>query len=62
MKLSKKVHFNIFATAIFAASIVVALFTGISVIYILIVSAILGLLYGFLNSVKEAKIDVSNPS
>jgi len=62
MKLSKKVHFNIFATAIFAASIVVALFTGISVIYILIVSAILGLLYGFLNSIKEVKQDVSNPS
>ena len=62
MKLSKKVRFNIFATAIFASSILVALFTGISVIYILIVSAILGLLYGFLNSVKEAKQDVSNPS
>jgi chromate transporter len=62
MKLSKKVHFNIFAIAIFAASILVALFTGISVIYILIVSAILGVLYGFLNSIKEAKLDVSNPS
>jgi chromate transporter len=62
MKLSKKVHFNIFAVAIFAASILVALFTGISVIHILIVSAILGLLYGFLNSIKEAKLDVSNPS
>jgi len=62
MKLSKKVHFNIFAIAIFSASILVALFTGISVIYILIVSAILGVLYGFLNSIKEAKLDVSNPS
>jgi len=62
MKLSKKVHFNIFATTVFAASILVALFTGISVIYILVVSAILGLLYGFLNGVKEAKQDVSNPS
>lgn len=62
MKLSRKVHFNIFATALFAASILVALFTGISVIYILVVGAILGLLYGFLNSVKEAKQNVSNPS
>ena len=62
MKLSRKVHFNIFAFAVFSASILIALFTGFSVIYILIVSALLGLLYGFLNNIKEAKHNVSNPS
>lgn len=62
MKLSKKVHFNIFGVAIFVASILIALFTGFSVIYILVVSAILGLLYGFFNNIKEAKNHVSNPS
>jgi chromate transporter len=55
IKLSKKIHFSIFAIAILIASIFISLFTEISVIYILIGSAILALLFGYIESLKGAK-------
>jgi chromate transporter len=58
LKLSKKVHFNIFAVIILTFSMLVALFTTISVIYVLIMSAVLGILYGLMVHYKEAKHDI----
>jgi chromate transporter len=57
LKLSKKIHFNVFAIIILAFSMLVALFTSISVIYVLIISACLGILYGLIVHYKEAKHD-----
>ncbi|MBU1093490.1 MAG: chromate transporter [Firmicutes bacterium] len=62
MKLSKKIHFNLFAIAILVFSMLFALFMNVSVIYLLLIGAVLGIVYGFLIHVKEAKTDVSNPS
>jgi len=58
LKLSKKVHFNVFAIIILVFSMLVALFTTISVIYVLLLSAILGILYGLMVHYKEAKNDI----
>lgn len=60
LKLSKKIHFDLFAILLLIASLLFALFTGFSVIYILIVGAILGIAYGSFIHLKEAKTDVSN--
>ena len=57
LKLSKKVHFNVFAVIILIFSMLVALFTTISVIYVLLMSAALGILYGLMVHYKEAKHD-----
>ncbi|MBU1141786.1 MAG: chromate transporter [Firmicutes bacterium] len=57
LKLSKKIHFNLFAIMMLICSLFVALFTEFSVIYILIVGAILGIIYGSIIHLKEAKKD-----
>jgi len=57
LKLSKKIHFTLFSILILSASILIATFTTISVLYILLFGAILGVLYGFLVNLKEAKKD-----
>jgi len=62
IKLSKKIHFNLFAISILIFSMLFALFMNISVIYLLLIGAVLGIVYGFLVHMKEAKSDVSNPS
>lgn len=58
LKLSKKVHFNVFSVIILTMSLFISLFTSFSVIYILIASALLGMIYGFIAHVKGAKADV----
>ena len=55
LKLSKKVHYNVFAIIILVGSMLFSLFTTYSVIYVLIVAAILGILYGTMVHYKEAK-------
>ena len=55
LKLSKKIHFNAFAWIILIASILFATFTRINVLYLLLIGAILGILYGIIVNVKEAK-------
>lgn len=55
LKLSKKITFNIFSIIILIGSMAVSLLTSFSVIYILIISAFLGIAYGMIAHVKEAK-------
>lgn len=55
LKLSKKIHFTIFSIAIMIASILIALFTHISIIFILMGSALLALIFGYIESMKGAK-------
>jgi chromate transporter len=55
LKLSKKVHYNVFAIIILAAAMLFSLFTTYSVIYVLIAAAILGIIYGTSVHYKEAK-------
>ncbi|MDY0294203.1 MAG: chromate transporter [Acholeplasmataceae bacterium] len=55
IKLSKKIHFNAFSWIILIASILFATFTKISVLYLLLVGAILGIVYGMISQMKEAK-------
>jgi chromate transporter len=56
-KLSKKIHFNVFAVIILMTSMLIAVFTEISVIFVLIGAALLGIFYGFMTNLKEAKND-----
>ncbi len=60
LKLSKKIHFDLFAILVLVASLLFALFTSFNVIYILIAGAILGIIYGSLIHLKEAKANVSH--
>lgn len=55
LKLSKKIKFNGFAWIMLIASILVATLTSISVLYILLFGAVLGIIYGMIIHVKEAK-------
>lgn len=55
LKLSKKVHYNVFAIIILIGAILFSLLTTMSVIYVLIVAALLGILYGTMTHYKEAK-------
>jgi len=55
LKLSKKVHYNVFAIMILMSSMLFSLFTTYSVIYVLIVAAIMGMIYGTLVHYKEAR-------
>lgn len=55
LKLSKKIHFTAFSIAILIASISISLFTEISVIYILLASALLAIGFGYIESLKGAK-------
>lgn len=55
LKLSKKIHFNAFSWIVLIASILFATFTKINVLYLLLVGAILGILYGMISQMKEAK-------
>jgi len=55
LKLSKKIHFTIYSIAILIASILISLFTEISVIYILLFSALLAILFGYIESLKGAR-------
>jgi len=55
LKLSKKVHYNVFAIIILISSMLFSLFTSYSVIFVLIVAAIMGIIYGTLVHYKEAK-------
>jgi chromate transporter len=55
LKLSKKIHFTLFSILILIFSILIATFTTISVLYILLFGAIFGILYGFIINLKEAK-------
>lgn len=54
-KLSKKIHFSVFSVIILLSSLAVALLTGFSVIYILIISALLGIVYGIIANIREVK-------
>jgi len=60
LKLSKKIHFDWFAVLILSSSLLFALFTGFSVIYILVIGAILGIIYGSFIHLKEAKANDSS--
>lgn len=53
--LSHKIHFTIFSIVILIASVAISLFTEISVIYVLLVSALLAILFGYFESLKGAK-------
>ena len=55
LKLSKKVHFNMFSVIILVCAMLFSLFTTYSVIYVLIVSGLLGLFYGTVVHYKEAQ-------
>ena len=55
LKLSKKIHFNVFSWIILISSILFATFTQISVLYLLLVGAILGIIYGMVENIKGAK-------
>jgi chromate transporter len=59
LKLSKKIKFNLFSILILSCALLIALFTHINVIYVLIVSALCGIVYGMMTSAKEAKEHVS---
>jgi chromate transporter len=59
LKLSKKIHFNLFSILVLIAAFLIALLTEISVIYILILSALAGIIYGMLIHVREAKHHVN---
>ncbi len=58
LKLSKKIHFNLFSVTVLLASMGIALLTGFSVIYILLISAILGIIYGMIANIREVKNNV----
>ncbi|MCF7930352.1 MAG: chromate transporter [Acholeplasmataceae bacterium] len=62
IKLSKKIHFDLFAIIILVSSILFALFSEISVIYALMVGAVLGIIYGSLIQLKEVKADDTHTS
>ena len=51
-KLSKKVKKNLFSYLIFAISFIVALLTDFSIIIMLLLGAILGIIFGFINHKK----------
>ena len=55
LKLSKKVHYNVFAVMILIGAILFSILTAFSVIYVIIVSAIIGIIYGSITHYKEAK-------
>ncbi|MDX9692166.1 MAG: chromate transporter [Acholeplasmataceae bacterium] len=55
LKLSKKVHYNVFAIIILCGAILFSLFTTFSVIYVLVAAALLGITYGTMVHYKEAK-------
>jgi chromate transporter len=55
LKLSKKIHFNVFSWIILISSILFATFTHISVLYLLLVGAILGIIYGMVENIKGAR-------
>jgi chromate transporter len=59
LKLSKKIKFNLFSIIVLISSILVALFTNISVLYILLFGGVAGIIYGFFENLKEAKTNVS---
>jgi chromate transporter len=58
LKLSKKIHFNVFSVVVLISSMIVALLTGFSVIYILLISAVLGIIYGIIANIREVKNNV----
>jgi chromate transporter len=62
LKLSKKIHFTLFSIIIMSASILISLFTEISVLYILLFSALLAIIFGYIESMKEAKTNDSRSS
>jgi chromate transporter len=55
LKLSKKMPKNRFTYVIFAIALIVALFTTISAIYMIMIGAVVGLIYGQILTLKEAK-------
>jgi chromate transporter len=57
-KLSKKVKKTLFSYIIFTAAFLVALFTEFSVILLLLIGAVLGIIYGYINIKKMG--DVTN--
>lgn len=54
LKLSKKIHFNILTTLVLIAAFSISLFTSFSVIYIILVAAILGIIIGEINIFQKA--------
>ena len=62
LKLSRKIHFTLFSILILVASILISLFTEFSVLYILLFSALLAIIIGYLESLKEVKADDSRTS
>jgi chromate transporter len=55
LKLSKKIHFDAFAWILLIASILFATFTNISVLWLLLIGAILGIVYGMIENIRGAK-------
>ncbi len=59
IKLGKKIHFNALSYIILVTAFGIAFFTNISVIYILLVSAVIGIIVGVFFTNKEVSEDVS---
>ncbi len=55
LKLSKKIHFDAFAWIVLLSSILFATFTQINVLWLLLVGALLGIIYGMIEQIKGAK-------
>lgn len=62
LKLSKKIHFTLFSISIMTASILISLFTEFSVLYILLFSALLAVLFGYLESLRGVKANDTRTS
>ena len=52
LKLAKKIQKNVFTYVMLSATILIALLTPISAIYLIIVGALLGIIYGYISSLK----------
>lgn len=59
IKLGRKIHFNALTYIVLIAAFTVALLTDISIIYILLVSAVIGIVVGIFFTNKEVEQDVS---
>ncbi len=59
IKLGRKIKFNALSYIILIAAFAIALFTSISVIYILLVSAVIGMIIGVFFTHKEVNQDVA---
>jgi chromate transporter len=59
LKLSKKLNKNGFTYIVFSVVLAVALFTTISAIYLIIIGALIGLIYGHIKTIKVVSQDAA---